>query len=696
MVLAGRALPGLLSLLGIEPFGRGFLATDHVEGEAVILSHELWQSRYGADPSVLGSRVTINGELGVVVGVLPQGLWIPAGVGRRVDLLLPMDEAELQTSSGVFLTVLGRLGPGVGIEAAEAEVRRLYDGVNEAASRPSYGWSPELRTVSDATVGPVKTTIWLTFVAVTFVLLIACANVACLLIARGADRQRELAIRSAIGASRGQLTRQLLAASVLTSLSGGVLGVALAVLGTRALVALMPPGVPRLDEVGIDVPVLGFALAVSIVTGITSGLLPALGATKLDLRRSLSIGNHVFASPRSRHLRSFLIVSQVALALSLSVGASLLAHSFLRLQAVEPGFRYDGLLTQEVHLPAHRYPDQVTNRAAIERIVEHVRELSAVEDVAVASWTPLSGRYGRSQMSAEGDDGSVVERERWAMVAGVAPGYFRTLDLPLQRGRDFLPEERWRSSEVVIVNERFARGAWGGQNPIGKRIKFGGPSSDTEWLTVIGLVGDARLASIAAEEDEVVFLPLLREERNLSSLKLIVRATAGADPAALAPSVRDAIDRVDNELPVESVSTMAQLIADNLVRPRFHLLASSAFAFAGLFLAGVGLYSVVSRLVATRSKEVGLRLALGATRRDILTLVTEDGMTHVAIGSSVGLALAFAGTRFLASLLHGVSPLELESFVAATFLLLAVGLVATLVPALRATRIDPASMLRDE
>ena len=693
-VSAAHVLPELMSLLGIEPaLGRSFRPEEHkTEQPVVILDYALWLRRFGGEPSVLGRELRINGVEHVIVGVLPRGRGLTP---RDVDLLVPMSAEALRGESIVGLWVLARLSKGVDVGVADDEVNAILRRWEEENRPPVMGWGADVTLLREAIVGEVATTLLVLLGAVALVLLIACANVANLLLIRGVAREKELAIRAAMGATRGRIAKQLLTESVLLSLVGGTLGVLLAIGATRLLLVLAPSGIPRIDEVSVDAPVLAFAVAVSISAGLLSGIFPAVGLSHYGLDGSLKpMGRTMTASAGRRRFRTVLAVAQVALALTLSIGAGLMIRSFVRLVSVDLGFDAGGVLTMNISLPGYRYVEPHESERALIDILEQVGALPEVLSVAASGWTPMTGSSARAQMSVEATSGDIVEREKWPMILGVTPDYFRVLGVPLHLGRDFTYRDRYPETADVVVNARLAEGAWPGEDPIGKRLKFGGADSEYPWFTVVGVAGDARLVGLALEEQEGMFMPLLRADLTLSFVQLAVRTRS--EPADAVATIRDAIWEIDEELPMSDVQTMDELISKNVSRPRFNLAVLGVFAGVAIVLATIGVYGVVSHNMTQRSQEIGLRMALGADRSAVLRLVMGRGLLLVLAGLGAGLFLAISATRLLTSFLYEVSATDSTTFIAASLLLGGTGLAATLLPALRATRVDPMTTLRSE
>ncbi|HXV62831.1 MAG TPA: ABC transporter permease [Vicinamibacteria bacterium] len=693
-VRGARILPDFLSLLGNAPsIGRGFEVEEHeTSAPVVILGHGLWERRFGGGADIIGRSLRVDGKEHTVVGVLPPGDDV---VPTRFDVLRPMAVAELEGESAPFVWVVARRLPGISLAAAREDVNAILERWEKENRPPVLGWRADVETLREHLVGRLERPLWVLFGAVGMVLLLACSNVASLLLARSAERARELAIRAAIGAARWQIARQLLVESVLLSLVGGLLGVILAFFGTKLLVALAPFDVPRLARVGVDARVLLFSASASIGTGVLVGLIPVLALSRQDLDRSLrATAQAVSSQLHRRRFRNVLAVAQLGLALTLSIGAGLMIRSFARLVSVDPGFETGGLLTFQLSLPSYRFSESARWDAVAEQVLERVSTVPGVRSAAASTWTPLSGAWGRAQMSVESTSGEIVEREQWPMVLGVTPGYFQSLGLPLLRGRELTLADGDSEDGVVLVNRELAEQAWPEDDPLGKRLKFGGAASTNPWLTVVGVVEDARLIGLEHEGQEAMFRPLLRTGRTLADLQMLVRTST--NPERLVPQIREAVWAVDDQLPIRDVQTMDELVSINVSRPWFHLVVIAIFAVTALTLAGVGTYGVLSHSVTQRSREMGLRMALGATRSAVLELVLRQGMGLVTAGVFVGLGLAIGLTRVLGSLLYEISATEPVTFVGAAVVLGIIGLAATLVPALRATRVDPMTALRTE
>jgi len=687
MVRGGRALPGLLATLGFRPvLGRGFDPDEVERGErVVILSDALWQRRFGGATDVLEQDLRIDGEAHRIIGVLaPEHVLAP----RPVALLTSMSVGALRSGDTGAVWLLGRLRQEVSVSAAHDDVNGALERWEEENRPHMGGWRADVESVPANITGGVRRTLLVLFGAVGLVLLIACANVANLLLMRGIGRTREMFVRASLGAGRMRLIRQLLTEGALLGLVACVLGIAFASVSLRALLAWIPAGIPRIEEVTLDVGVLGFAVTASLVTGVFASLAPAWSASRVEL--SGVLGTVV----TGRRFAKAMTVVQVSLALALSIGAALLLESFIRLVSVDPGFDAESVVTMNVALPAHRYDDASASSMAVTNLLDEVAAVPEVAMAAASTWTLMSGSWGRAQMSVEAISGDAVEREQWPTIMGVTQGYFRVVGLPLLRGRDFERDERRPESSAVIVTEGLAESAWPGVDPIGKRIKYGGPDSEQPWFTVVGVTADARLVGLALESQDGLFQPLLSSDRAQSFVQLAVRTRGG--PTESVPSIRDAVWRVDAELPVSDVETIEALIARNVSQPRFNVAVLAAFAWAALLMAAIGIYGVISYAVTQRRQEIGVRLAIGAERRDIVGMVLRQGLTLVGAGLVLGGVLAFVLARWLQSFLYEVSATDPSAFAVGAAVLGTIGLVATGLPAARAARLDPCTILRGE
>lgn len=701
-VVAGRVSASLFPLLGSEAeLGRTFLPEEDRRGDekVVLLSNDLWRRRYGADSGIVGEKILLSDEPFTVVGVMPAGfefkfeafeheLWIPIAIDW--EHLPPRDFRGLR--------VLARVAPGVGLTQAQAEMdtiaRRFQADWPEIYGAES-GWGVRLVPLHEQVVGDVRPALAVLTGLVALVLLIACVNVANLLLARAADRSKEVAIRSAVGAGRRDLVRQLLAESVLLAVAGGVLGLTLAHLGLRVLKALDPSDLPRLSEVGIDGGVLGFTLVVAVVTGLLFGLVPALRASRPDLQSTLKEGGKTSAGAGGGRLRSALVVAEVALALMVLVGAGLMVRSFLSLRSVDPGFAVDGVLTAQLYFSPTRYPEPHQKVDYGRRLLERLGSLPGVRAAGAVSGLPM----GEVQMIIETDIEGDLRPDAAARPAfdwrPVMPGYFRAMGIPLREGRFFDARDHADSLAVAVVSDDLARRFWPGETAVGKRLKLlGGQPRGPEWRTVVGVVGHVRALSLeGGESEEQVYTPMAQGAVPFFS---VVLRTEGGDPAALSSRVREAIWSVDSDQPVENLQTMEAIVHAASAGQRGYAMLLSIFAGVALVLAVVGVYGVMAYSVARRTREIGLRMSLGAGRQDVLGLVVSQGSVLAGLGLAAGAVLALGAARSLSGLLYGVSTYDPATFAAVALMLGTLSLAASLIPAYRATQVDPIVSLRSE
>jgi putative ABC transport system permease protein len=689
-------------VLGILPaLGRGFeTADDQYKGPNVaILSDRLWRRRFGADGSIVGRQVKLDDNLFTVVGVMPASfenvlaptaeIWAPL----QYNPALPLDSREW----GHHLRMIGRLRDGVSLEQATSELDVILHTLGQiyAKGYDGSGGVPDAFIVnsmqSDVTRG-VKSALLAVLGAVMLVLVIACVNVTSLLLARGAQRRGEFAVRVALGASRGRLMRQLLLESLLLTALGGALGMLVAEGGVRALVALSPAGLPRVEAIRLDGVAFLFGLGIAMVIGLAVGMVPALQASRRDPQSELQQGSRRTAG--GHHItRRVLVVSEVALALVLLVSAGLLLRSLQRLFAIDPGFDGSHMLTMQVQEYGHRYDKDAVRDRFFTQALDAVRQVPGVTEAAFTSQLPLSGDYESYGAEFESKPG---ENFGAALRYAVSPQYFEAMRIPLRRGRLLEATDTTGAPLAVVVSESFAKAKLAGQDPIGKRIRVG-PSighADQPWNTIVGVVGDVKQASLALDESEAFYTTRTQWPWVDNVQSLVVR-TRG-DAAALAPAIRSAIWSVDKDQPIVRVATMENLLAASEAERRFALILFAAFAIVALMLAGTGIYGVLAGSVAERTREIGVRAALGASRTDILTLVIRQGMLLAAIGIAIGLVGAAAASQAVASLLYGVSRLDPVTYVGVIVLLGGVALAACGVPAWRAAKVDPATTLRAE
>jgi predicted permease len=699
-VLVRLTTPSLLPTLGIQPVrGRNFLPDESGQGRhhVALIAYGLWQRQFSGREDTLAKSLRLDGVDYRIVGVLPPGFQLE----QPIDVWVPLDTSDpgIQVRNSHFLQVVGRARPGDTL----ATVREDMAGVARYQVEhfpdmfpPTLGFTLQVRPFLDTVVGDVKLPLLILLGAVGFVLLIACANVANLLLARAPAREREMAIRTALGARRGRLIHQLLTESLLLSLIGASLGVLFARWGIDALISLGPESVPRIAEVTLDRRVLLFTALTALITGIAFGLAPAITESRPQLHDALKEGMHGTSARRGR-LRGALVVTEVALSLVLLVGAGLMVRSFLALQRVEPGFRPDHALMVRVSRPA---PDMRTTDADLDRYVDfydralaRLRQLPGVTAAGACNIVPLDGDMTDRLIQIENDIGRQKADMPHAQNRQASPGWFAAVGMPVLRGRGIEESDRAGAPPVLVVNQTFVRRWFGGADPIGRRIRLGKLTGDFPWATIVGVVGDVRAYGLHAPPMPEMYWPVA-QIRNTPALAMVVR-TQG-DPGALAGSVRAAIAEIDPAQPIYGLQTLEQLVDASLGQRRFTLTLMIVFGLIALALAAVGIYGVMAYTVAQRTREIGIRVALGAQPAGVVRLVLGEGMKLVALGVAIGTASALAVTRIAASLLYGVSAADTTTYLAIAAVLSAVGLVAIVLPALRATRVDPVRALRTD
>ena len=688
----------LFGVLGVQPIlGRTFLPEeDEIGAERIVaLSHGAWQNRYGSDPDVIGEAMILDGDPYTIVGVLPREFYFPESTNELYTFLADEDRDEEWNSQ--WLSTIGRLAPGISAAEALAGMEVVQTAVNslDPSLDPDED-SAGIRLVSqlEDVVGDTRPTLIMLLAAVGLVLLVACANIANLLLVRATGRRREVAVRAALGAGRGRLTRQFLVESVMLAMAGGIVGLAVAFWSLGPLRLMVPGGMPRVDDIGIDPSVLGFTLLVSLLVGLLFGLAPAFQASRLSLAAVLqesSLGS-VGGARRSRS-RSFFVVSEVAVTVVLLVGAALLVNSYLRLQSEERGFDTENLLTLRVMPVPEAFPEQHEVVSFQRELVERISALPGVTAMTLASTVPFSGSTSVNTFTmVDGELPEGVEGRSLRQI--VAPGYFRTMGIPLVRGRVFTEQDDAGAPGVVIINETMAERFWPGQDPIGKQIQQGsGDEDDAGRLrTVIGIVGDVKHRQLGEEIEAKRYRPLGQEPaRNVS---LAIRTAS--DPLQLAPLVRSTIWDVDTRVTLRRLSSMKELISNSAAGPRFRTLLLSLLAGIAVTLSMIGVYAVIAYSVAQGTREIGVRMALGADPSRVLRQVLQHGLGLTVLGVVIGLGVALAATRVLESYLYEVSTTDPLTFVAVALIVVVFATLSTLIPARRATRIDPMVALRSE
>ena len=698
-----RASANLFSLLGIEAkLGRTFLPEEDQPGagHVVVISHGLWERRFGSDPNIIGQKLTLNDEPYTVVGVMPPGFQfprkgeMPAGYQfpRQADLYTPLawTPNQIGNRGREFLAVIARLKPGVTVAQASADM----DGIAERLKQqyPQFNTNKEVVIVPlhQQVVSNVRTALLVLLGAVGFVLLIACANVANLLLARAASRQKEIAIRTALGASRSRVIRQLLTESMLLSLTGGTLGLLLSMWGVDLLTAISPANLPRVDTISVDVRVFAFTLAVSLLTGIIFGLVPAIQASKPDVNEALKEGGRASSVGHNR-FRSVLVVSEVALSLVLLIGAGLMIRSFVHLLNSSPGLKPENVLTLDVGLPRTKYtgPQQA---AFFQQVIERLKSLPGVQSAGAVYPLPLSGAEEGMGFGIEGRAALAPGEVYSAGPRWVSPDYFNVMGISLLRGRELTDRDGSDSPRVVVINEAMAARYFPDEDPIGKRVAFDQVNKAPNWREIVGVIGDVKHLALDSDPKPEMYFPFAQFP---SFFMTLVMRTSG-DPLNLVAAARSEVLAVKNDQPISNVHTMEELLSNSIAQRRFNMLLLSIFAGVALLLAAVGIYGVMSYSVAQRTHELGVRMALGAQTSHVLALVVKQGMTLALAGVGIGLAAAFALTRILASLLYGVSATDPLTFSVIALLLASVAFVACYLPARRATKVDPMVALRYE
>ncbi len=704
-ILGVRISADLFPLLGVKAaLGRTFLPEENQTGhdQVAVLSDSLWKRRFGSDPHVMGRTMILDGNPFTVIGVIPRSLRFSFGNSSLPDVWLPIAfQTDPRRELG-NLQMIARLKPGVSVEEARADMKALAGRLEQeyhlyrGPQGEDAGYDVAVTSLREEITGNSRDGLLVMLGAVGFVLFIACANVTNLLLARSATRQREIAVRAALGASRVRLVRQFLTEGLLLGMLGGCFALVIAYWSIGGLVRWSPYDVTRLFSVDIDGPVLVFSLGVSLLTGLIFGLVPVIEGANTNLTRSLKeAARGPAAVPPRGILRQVLVVIEVALSLSMVVGAGLLVKSFIAIQNVNPGFNSESVLTAQISLPEFEYREDYQVAAFYRGLLERIESLPGVKSASMISVLPLSGGGGRDPFSIEGQSWRPFGANRTPQVASyrvAAPGYFRTMQIPLVKGREFTMRDVEGAVPEAIVNETLVRGFWPGEDPVGKHIMMGAPRERVPWLTVIGVVADVRNSGLDSTPIPQIYAPQF--EIPSRSMTLVIRTDS--EPMRVVSAVQHEVQALDKSRPLYGIASMDQVLSEIVATRRYNMLLLGIFAGLALLLAAVGIYGVISYSVTQRTYEIGIRLALGADPGNIFGLIVGHGLVLTTIGLVIGLGGAFALTRFLSGMLFGVRPNDLTTFVGVSLLLMAVAVLACYIPARRATKIDPMVALRYE
>jgi putative ABC transport system permease protein len=704
-IIGAFVTTNFFSALGADPaIGRTFLLQEGQAGadRVIILGHGLWQRRYGGDSGILGKTVTINNAGFAVVGVMPAdfrsveagvNFWIPISLDGSDVIRIPSSFTtdDMRSRKLHFLSAFARLKPGVTLEQAQSAMQIIASELEQQNPSTNTGWSANVVAMHEDVVGDIRTALLVLLGTVGFVLLIACANMINLLFALATTRRKEIAIRRAMGAGQARVIRQLLTENLLLAVTGGLLGFLLAYWGVGALVALSGDSVPRSQEIQVDGWVLGFTSLVSVLIGVILGLAPALQASRPDVNEALKEGARGSVGGVGRHrIRSILVISELALSLLLLIGSSLMIKSFLRLREINAGFRPERLLTMYVSPAETRYPEDHQKVAYFRQILQEVETLPGVQSAAVAFYVPLSGSSPFFPFTIDGRPPLNPGETLTASYNAISSDYFRAAGIPLLEGREFTEQDAEKSPPVVIINGRMARRFWPDENPLGKHITLS--IREPESREIVGVVGDIKHTRLIDDPTPEIYVPYLQQP--WASMGLLAR-TSG-EPLSMTNGIRNRIRVVDENLPVSDVRSMDEIISSSVSQPRFNTVLLSVFAALALVLASVGIYGVMAYSVSQRTHEISVRMAMGAQQRQVLTMVLRQGIVLALSGVGIGLIAAYILTRVMSSLLYEVSATDTFVFLATSLTLVLITLVASYIPARKATRVDPVLALREE
>lgn len=686
----------MFQLLGVDPMlGRTFAAGEDQPGNehVVVLSNRLWQRRFGGDRNAIGKQVMLDGASFTVIGVMPPDFQFAPFWATRAELWSPLNLApRVDDRAGQSLRVFGRLKPGVTRIQAQSEMEAINRRLEEQYPTTNKGLSVSVDPLLEQAVGKTRPALLVLLASVGFVLLIACANVANLMLARATARKKEIALRMVLGATRRRIARQLLIESLTLALLGGGLGLALGVAGEKALISLAPPNLPRIDNVSLDLTVLFFTLGLSVLTGLLFGLAPVLQNRRADFNESLKDGERGSTAGITRQrLRRVLVVSEMALAVMLLIGGGLLVRSFLQLRAVDPGFNPHNLLTMTIPLSGSQHATGPKRAAFFDQLIPRINSLPGVESVSAINHLPIVGDLWTLGFSIEGQPPSLPGQGPRAVYRIIRPDYFRTMGVPLLRGRDFNARDNDTVPGVVIVNEAMAQRYWPNQDPIGQRISVSDDGLNPR--EVVGIVKGSKQDDWTIASRPEMYLPHL-QATTPRSLTLVVRTKS--DPLSMVTAIKNEVGAIDKSVPVAEIRSMDDVVTVALSPQRFNTLLLGIFGCVALALATVGIYGVISSAVTSRTHEIGVRMALGARASDVIRMVVGQGMTLTAIGIAIGLSGAFFVTRLMSGLLYGVGTNDVVTFISTPLLLSAVALGACYLPARRATKVDPLVALKYE
>ena len=692
-------------LLGIRPqLGRSFATGEDATGASrvAVLSDRLWRNNYGADRRIVGQTIRLDGEPYTVVGIAPPSLTFPARVDLYVPLVFQPWQTEAENRGAHHLYAIGRVKDGVAVATAKAELQTIAKRLSVQYPESNTGFGAMAIPLEEQIIGKADKPLYAMFGAVVLVLLIACANVANLLLVRASARESEMAVRTALGAARGRIVRQLVTESVLLSAVGAVIGVALASWAVAGVVAFGPAGLPRLQEVVIDRTVLAFTAGVAFLTGVLFGLVPAIHAVRSDLGQMLRESVRGSSRGGSHRTRSLLVVAEMTLAVVLLVGAGLLIHSFVRLINVDPGFNPERVVAFNLSLPSTKYQYERDVRAFATRLTDRIQQMPGTREVGITFGRPLSNTgLIRTTFEVKGWAPSTPDNRHTSQVHMTSPGYFRAMGIPVLRGRVYTPaENRLDAAPVIVVSESFVRKYFPNENPLGKHVTYGithdtaetGRGSATVQGQIVGVVADVKQQDLTTPTYPASYAPF--NTWPIAPFTVVVRTDA--DLRGVQSSVRAAVKDIDRDLPIFSLTTMEEAVSDSVAQPRFYMLLLGGFATIALLLAALGIYGVISYAVSQRTRELGIRVALGATRDRIVRLVIREGVWLAGFGVVLGIFASLALTRALASLTFGVGKVDPVTLVAAPVTLMAAALLGCYLPARRAAKVDPVIAMRNE